>query len=59
MQQKLLSVVHGGDLVLIKEFYHKYSETTSSASWKDCVYSKTGDSALHIAARTGHLHILK
>lgn len=59
MQQKLLSVVHGGDLALIKEFYHQHFGVTSATSWKDCVYSKTGDSALHVAARTGHLHVLK
>ena len=59
VQQKLLSAVHGGDLELIKEFYRQHSKTMSSTSWKDCVYSKTGDSAIHVAARTGHLHVLK
>ena len=52
--QKILRAVWNGNLGILRDLQMCYG-----IDWNLCVYDKTGDSALHIAARAGLLPIMK
>lgn len=51
---KVLRAVWVGDLTALREMQDSYG-----IDWNLCVYDKTGDSALHVAARAGFPLLLK
>lgn len=53
---KLLRAVGHGNADAVREMYDHRS---TGFTWKDCTYDHTGDSALHVAARAGHLQIIR
>lgn len=48
-RQQVLRAVHRGDIEVLRKMKDHFG-----LDWSKCVYDKTGDSALHIAARAGH-----
>ena len=55
-RQQLLRAVSHGNLAAIQKIYELRS---TGITWADLVYPHTLDSALHVAAQAGHVHIIK
>jgi ankyrin repeat protein len=53
-KQQILRAVNRGDIEALRKM-----NDNSGLDWSKCVYDKTGDSALHVAARTGHLLLMR
>lgn len=53
-RHKLLRAVNRGDVEALREMRQRFK-----VNWNQCVYEKTGDSALHIAARANLPLVMK
>ena len=53
-RQQILRAVNRGDLEVLRKMNDRFG-----LDWSRCVYDKTGDSALHVAARAGHLLLMR
>ena len=54
-QHKLLKAVSHGEMASFREMCSK----KPGHNLANCVYEKTGDSAVHVAVKNGHLDVLK
>jgi len=55
-RQQLLRAVSHGNLEAIRKIYEL---RPPGITWAHYVYPHTLDSALHVAAQTGHVHIIR
>ena len=53
-KQQILRIVNRGDIEALRKMNDR-----SGLDWSRCVYDKTGDCALHVAARAGHPHLMR
>ena len=55
-QHKILRIISHGDLTSLRELY---SNRPHGFDLANCVYERTGDSAVHVAVQNGHLDVLQ
>ncbi|XP_071439263.1 ankyrin repeat domain-containing protein 16-like isoform X1 [Hetaerina americana] len=54
--QRILQATREGDLENLRSLI---TAAGTTLHWADCKYKKSGDTPLHVAAREGHLHLLR